>query len=150
MLSPTKQLYVEYRPLIVTMHFENSKNDKALKNLNGMCEVEFILGLPYIFPLLECVHTLIKISQGRNVFVCDFVESVKKVQQKLYKLYCDLYTRFDDLTFDDFNVIDTNDALPMNWFYDLNGTKDAMYLTFSFVRRKYPLYHHNFFGVKEF
>jgi hypothetical protein len=78
------------------------------------------------------------------------VESVKKVQQKLYKLYCDLYTRFDDLTFDDFNVIDTNDALPMNWFYDLNGPKDAIYLTFSFVRHKYPLYHHNFFGVKEF
>jgi hypothetical protein len=27
MLSPTKHVYVEYRPLIVKMHFENSKND---------------------------------------------------------------------------------------------------------------------------
>jgi hypothetical protein len=117
-----------------------------------MCEVEFILGLPYIFPLLECVYTLIKIAQGRNVFVCDFMESVKKVQQKLYESYCDLYTRFHDLAFDDFNAIETftNDALPMNWFSDLNGPKDARYFTFSFVRHKYPLYHHEFFGVKEF
>lgn len=103
-----------------------------------MCEVELILGLPYIFPLLECVHTLIKITQGINVFVCDFVENVKKTQQKLYKLYCDLYTRFDDLRFDDFNVIETfiNDALLMNWFFDMNGRKDAMYLAFSFARHK--------------
>jgi hypothetical protein len=34
--------------------------------------------------LFECVHMLIKIVQGGNVFVCDFVESVKQMQQKLY------------------------------------------------------------------
>jgi hypothetical protein len=80
-----------------------------------MCEVDLISGLPCIFPLLECVYTLIKIAQGRNVFLCDFVENVQHAQQKLYKLYCDLYTRFDHLAFDDFNVIETfinDDALP--------------------------------------
>jgi hypothetical protein len=97
-----------------------------------MHEVELILDLPCIFPLLECVHMLIKIAEGRNVFVCDFVESVKQAQQKLYMLYCDLYTGFDDPTFDDFNVIEifTNDALLMNWFYDQNGPKDTIYLAF--------------------
>jgi hypothetical protein len=48
-----------------------------------MCEIELILGLLYILPLLECVHMLIKVAQGRNVFVCDFVENVKQVQQKI-------------------------------------------------------------------
>jgi hypothetical protein len=49
----------------------------ALKNLNVMCDVEFILGMPCILPLLKCVHMFIKIAQDRNVFVCDFVEGVK-------------------------------------------------------------------------
>jgi hypothetical protein len=43
----------------------------------------------------------------------------------------------------------TNDALPMNWFFDLNGLKDTMYLTFFFVRHKYLLYHHRLSSVKE-
>jgi hypothetical protein len=61
-----------------------------------------------------CAYTH-KIVQGKHVFVCDFVESVKRAQQELYKLYCDPYIRFDDLAFDDFNVIEMfiNDALPM-------------------------------------
>jgi hypothetical protein len=58
----------------------------------------------------------IKIAQGKNVFVCDFVESVKQAQQKLYMSYCDFYTRFDDPTFDDFNAIEMfiNDVSLMN------------------------------------
>jgi hypothetical protein len=36
----------------------------------------------------------------------------------------------------------TNDALPINWFFNLNSPKDAMYLAFSFGRHKYPLYQH--------
>jgi hypothetical protein len=34
MLSPTKRVFVEYRPLIVKMHAKSSKNDTILKNLN--------------------------------------------------------------------------------------------------------------------
>ncbi len=55
---------------------------------------------------------LIKIAQGRNVFVCDFVENVKQMQQKLYMLYCDIYTRFDNLAFDYFNAIECSLMMP--------------------------------------
>lgn len=64
-----KWVYVKYRPLIIKMHVESSKNDHALKNLHVMCDVELLLVLPCIIPLLECVHMLITISQGRDVFV---------------------------------------------------------------------------------
>jgi hypothetical protein len=57
-----KWVYVKYRPLIIKMHVESSKNDHVLRNLNVMCNVEFILGLPCILPLRECVHMLIKIA----------------------------------------------------------------------------------------
>ncbi len=65
----------------------------------------------------------------------------------MYKLYCDIYTRFDDPAFDDFNAIETftNDALPMNWFSILSHPKDAMYLAFSFARHKY-----NFNAIETF
>jgi hypothetical protein len=39
--------------------------------------------------------------------------------------------------------------LLMNWFFDMNGPKDAMYLAFSFARHKYPLYHQELFSVKK-
>jgi len=52
MPSPTKQVCVEYCPLIVKLHSESSNNDQALRNLNAMCDVELILGLTCIFPLL--------------------------------------------------------------------------------------------------
>jgi hypothetical protein len=57
MLSPTKRVYAKFCPLIVKMHAESARNDQALKNLNTMCDVKLILGLPYILPLLECLHT---------------------------------------------------------------------------------------------
>ncbi len=116
-----------------------------------MCDVELILGLTCILPLLRCVHMLIKIVQGRDIFVCDFVESIKQAQQDLYKLYCDPYTKFDEPAIDDFNVIETltNDALPMSCFFDLNGLEDTMYLAFSFTRHKYLLHQHKLSNVKK-
>jgi hypothetical protein len=55
------------------------------------------------------------------------VKSVKLAKHEFYRLYCDLYTRFDDSTFDDFNAIQAliNDAFPMNWFSDFNGGEDV-------------------------
>jgi len=70
-----------------------------------MFDVEMILGLPSIFLMFECVHALIKVAQGKDVFVCDFVEVVKMTQQGLYTLYYDMYAKFEESTFDEFNAI---------------------------------------------
>jgi hypothetical protein len=66
-------------------------------------------------------------------------------------LYCDPYTRFDNLAFNDFNAIETltNDALPMSWFFDLNGLENTMYLTFSFFGHKYLLFQHELSSVRK-
>jgi hypothetical protein len=71
------------------MHDDSAKNVVALKSLNLLRNIEFILGIPYIFALFEIVLMLIKITQGRNVFVYEFVDSIKLVQHKLYNFYCD-------------------------------------------------------------
>jgi hypothetical protein len=74
MLSLAKQVYLEYRPLIVMMHAKNAKSDGARKILNSLCDVKVILKLSSILPLLECVHALIKIALNRNI-LCNFVDS---------------------------------------------------------------------------
>jgi hypothetical protein len=58
----------------------------------------------------------IKIAQGKNVFMCDFVENIKLTQHEFYMLYCDPHTIFDDPTFDDFNAIKNiiNNTFPMS------------------------------------
>jgi hypothetical protein len=84
---------------------------------------------------------LIKMAQGKNVFVYDFVDFIMLVQQQLYKFYYDPYAKFEDLTVNDFNSIKslTNHALSMNWISKLNGREDVEYLVFSFARGKYPI-----------
>ncbi len=62
MFSLAKKLYAEYHLLIVKRHVEFAKNEVVLKKLNSLCNVELILGLPCILPLVECVHMLIKFT----------------------------------------------------------------------------------------
>jgi hypothetical protein len=130
------------------MHVESAKFDVVGKRLNYVFDVEVILGLPCSLLMLEFVHALIKVAQGKYVFVCDFVEVVKMAKQKLYKLYCDPYAKFEDLTFDDFNVIQTlnNSNFPLEWFSNLNGGED--YLAFSFASHKYHVYYKSDEGAK--
>jgi hypothetical protein len=114
------------------MHDDSAKNVVALKSLNVLCNIEFILGIPCIFPMFEIMHMLIKIAQGRNVFVYDFVGSIKLIKHQLYNFYCDPYANFEDIVVNYFNSIEsmTSQALPMNWFYILNGGKMLNILRF--------------------
>jgi len=44
------------------MHVGSSKSDAFIKNFNSLCDVDLILKLPHIFPMLEYVYALIKIT----------------------------------------------------------------------------------------
>jgi hypothetical protein len=151
MLSLAKLVYAKYHTLITKMHTKNLKSEVDLKNLNALCNVEFILGFPCIFPLLECVHTLIKVTQNINAFVCDFVESIKLTQQEFYRFYYDSFANYEDASFEDFNLIKalTNKHFPLNQFLDLNVREDSIYLTFSFANRKYLIYQSYVDGLGE-
>ncbi len=50
----------------------------AKTNLQYICDIEVVMGLAYIMPLLELVHALIKFVQAHDTFVCDFVIVVKR------------------------------------------------------------------------
>jgi hypothetical protein len=115
MFFPSKIIYSEYWPLIVKIHIKSPKNDTTNKNLNALYDMELILGLSCLLSLFECAHKLIKIVQGRDVFVCDLMEDIKLAQLELFKFYCHSFTKFEDVTFDDLNAIGnlTNAAMLM-------------------------------------
>jgi len=77
MFFPSKIIYSKYQPLIMKMHVESPKNDTTSKNLSVLYDMEFLLGLPCLLSLFECVHKLIKIVEGQDDFVCDLVEAIK-------------------------------------------------------------------------
>lgn len=105
MLFPTKHIYFECQPLTMKMHIESANSDAIIKNMVSLCNVEFILRFPCIIPLHDYVHTLIKLAQGKDIFVCDFVEFLKLAQHEFYIIYFDFFGMFEDSTFDDFNAI---------------------------------------------
>jgi hypothetical protein len=53
-----------YQSPTMKMHIENANTDATTKNLVSLCNVEFILRFPCIIPLLDCMHTLIKLVEG--------------------------------------------------------------------------------------
>jgi hypothetical protein len=46
---------------------------KARKVLDALADPYIALGMTCIVPLLDCINSLIKFAQARNVFICDFV-----------------------------------------------------------------------------
>jgi hypothetical protein len=60
MLSLLKWLLAKYKSLIVKMYMDAPKSKPTLDTLDLLCDLELILGLPCILPMLEVVHTLIK------------------------------------------------------------------------------------------
>jgi hypothetical protein len=59
------------------MHVDASRNNTTTENLNLICDLELILVLHAVLPFLNSMHTLIKLAQSHNVFVCDFIDMVK-------------------------------------------------------------------------
>jgi hypothetical protein len=63
----------------------------------------------------ELVHTLIKYTQGKDVYICDFVEAIKMCKVKLYELYINHECKFKDEAFNAFHslLVGKHDGLPL-------------------------------------
>jgi len=115
MLFPCKRVAVEYKTLIVKMSKDHIENEVARSNLQKLLDLELILGFHCILPLLELIHTLIKYTLGKDVYICDFVEAIKMCRAKLYELHIDPKCKFKDETFNAFHSLlaRKHDGLPL-------------------------------------
>jgi len=115
------------------MHVDASRNDTTIENLNLFYDLELILRLHAILPFLNSMHTLIKLTQSHDVFICDFIDMVKVCLLDLYNLYFDPCTKFDDPTFDEFKAFEplTSKNLLMSWCEYLSGEEvDCLIIEF--------------------
>jgi hypothetical protein len=51
----------------------------ANTNYELLCDVETVMGLTCVLPMLEAMQSLNKLVQNKDTFICDFVSTVKFV-----------------------------------------------------------------------
>jgi len=105
MLRPLKHVLGKYKSLVVKMHTNAPKSKPTWENLDLLCDLELILDLPCILPMLEMVHTLIKYVQRWNVLICESIDVMKLEEAKLHWLYVDPFCKYDDFVFNEFTVV---------------------------------------------
>ncbi len=59
----------------------------AKTNCQYICDIEVVMGLACIMLMLEIVHAFIKFAQVHDIFVCDFVTTMKICCIELYNMY---------------------------------------------------------------
>jgi len=95
MRSPAQQIMSEYKTLLVKIGLNMSRvggskpNATASTNYDYLSDIEVLLSLSCFIPMLNVVHCLIKLSQDRDVFICDFLYFVKLCQVDLARMFRD-------------------------------------------------------------
>ena len=91
-LEPLRRILGEYKTLICKMaqdaavkdpHLsekQRASRETTMHNLDLFCDVGTLFVLPCLLPLLESVNSLMKFTQARDVFICDYVAVVKICQ----------------------------------------------------------------------
>jgi hypothetical protein len=110
----------------------NDLNHVVVTNTNFeyLCDIEVIMGLMCIKPMLKALCALIKFAHACDTFVCDFVTNVKLCCVKLYKLFFDMETKYGEEHFKTFLDLhdSSNDQLLVTWW--TNSTKNIQYAIF--------------------
>jgi len=73
MFAFSKCVLFEFKALIVKMANDMTTNAIAKNTYEVFYNYEIVLGLTCVSPMLEVVHSLSKLVQGKDTFVCDFV-----------------------------------------------------------------------------
>jgi hypothetical protein len=70
--------------LIIKMVVNCGFTKVAKANLLNLCNIDTILGLLCVLPILEFGNALINFVYGKNVFVCDCIATIKMCKVDLY------------------------------------------------------------------
>jgi hypothetical protein len=105
MLRLLKRVLAQDKSLVVKMHFDCVKSKYAHDNFELLGDLNLILGLPCVMPILKVVHSLIEYAQRWDVFIMDFLDVIIFTKAKLFHLYTNPYFSFDDPLFDIFTKL---------------------------------------------
>jgi hypothetical protein len=139
MRSPAKRVTSEYTTLMVKMGFDMASgpgqrsNAGAGDNFDYLVDIEVLLSLACFIPLLDAVHYLIKLSQARDIFICDFMQAIKLCQEELARKFVDEATAYSGSDFQQYNALTslTCKDIPLEW-KELSGGSGLCHLMFNF------------------
>ncbi len=108
MIYPIKHVLFENCTFFMKMTLGAPTIASAKSNFCLMTSVKMLLGLKAIMPLLEEVHSLIKFSQLHDVFICDFIATMKICEMDVYMMYYDNHYYFQGDVFGNFHAFINN------------------------------------------
>jgi hypothetical protein len=101
MRSPAKRIMSEYTTLMMKMGVDmtpvpgQSSSTVAGDNFDFLVDIELLLSLACFISLLDVVHYLIRLSQARDIFICDFMQAIKLCQEELARKFIDVDTAYN-------------------------------------------------------
>ena len=98
-----------------------------------LADVEVLLTLACFIPLLDAIYHLMKLSQERDYFICDFMQAVKVCQGELARWFIDAPSAFSTDDFSQYHDIlsMTSRELPLLWNL-MPGDNGISHLYFEF------------------
>jgi hypothetical protein len=126
MLSPLKRVLSEYRVLLVKMYGDMLAKPVikgAAANFHRLADVQTLLSLAALLPLLESIKNLVVFAQSPSVYVCDFTRALKLCFQDIHHSYKGPSTAFRSDAFTLFNSICNlnHGHIKLRWQPDLNN-----------------------------
>lgn len=80
MLASSKWVFNEYKRLVVKMNHDVTNIPNTKINYELLRDVEIVMGLTCALSMLEVVHSLNKLAQNKDTFICDYVVATKLCQ----------------------------------------------------------------------
>lgn len=77
MPAPAKHVFLEYCVLVLKMHQDKNLSVQAKNNLALLCDLECLLSLACLTPMMQALHYSIKFHQARNCFNGDMAVAMK-------------------------------------------------------------------------
>jgi hypothetical protein len=105
MINLVKQVLSDFRTLLMKMTLNATTIPSTQSNLFLFTNVETLLGLNTMMPLLEAIHSLIKFAQLKDVFVYDFITIMKICEGDVYCMFCDSQSSFEGDVFTNFKAL---------------------------------------------
>jgi hypothetical protein len=87
MMSPAIRVMNEYRTLVVKMMEDQNEVESARTSFHHLIDIQIVLSLSCLIPMLKCLHNLMQLGQKRDVFICDFLSALKHCQANITAYY---------------------------------------------------------------
>ncbi len=128
----------KYKTFIMKMSQDNPSIAHARLNLDLLCDIHTLLTLSCLMLLLKIINVLIKFAYERDVFICDFVPTIKICQIDFVMMYFDLMTNYQREHFQVFcDVVDNSSTtITQDWVINLNTSAKTLHFAWLIIHFK--------------